>query len=359
MTAGQAGDDLRRDVVSEAAEQRHRRMATANPASMLSASGGRAVEVKAHRCLWSGDYPENSLPAIEECFRELVSRAEIDLHMLRDADFLVLHDSHLDASTNGTGRTGDLSRGDAEALRLRAGGRVTSEKPPLFSEVVSVIADQPSCTLLELDIPDLEPIPWPRVEELVAIVEPIRDKVHVNASDWNARRVLAVNSDLQVGIDPGSYLDWVPSGQEDGEVSANSVRNSYGYFDQHVLGSKLMGLPRHYLFDRLGGLLRLVPGAAEIHLRADLLDKILDDGFPDVIGFLHDRGLLVDAWTINAGRGSWMRQLRRVVDAGADIISSDTPRELTAAWDRFLHTGGSAQDPRRASVSVRAGRPHR
>jgi hypothetical protein len=38
--------------------------------SIVRAPDGRQVPVKVHRCVWNGAYPENSLPAIAECFRE-------------------------------------------------------------------------------------------------------------------------------------------------------------------------------------------------------------------------------------------------------------------------------------------------
>ncbi|MGH2409522.1 MAG: hypothetical protein ACRDGS_04030 [Chloroflexota bacterium] len=38
-----------------------------NPESVIRTVAGGEVRLKAHRCLWSGAYPENSLPAIEEC----------------------------------------------------------------------------------------------------------------------------------------------------------------------------------------------------------------------------------------------------------------------------------------------------
>ena len=44
----------------------------------------RVVELKVHRCLWSGTYSENSPLAIEECAREAVVRVEVDVQLLRD-----------------------------------------------------------------------------------------------------------------------------------------------------------------------------------------------------------------------------------------------------------------------------------
>jgi hypothetical protein len=86
-----------------------------HPESVIRLGGGggggdgdglvpRTVQLKVHQCVWSGDLPENSLPAIQECYRERVARAEIDVAILRDTDFLVVHDLNLAASTDGSGR---------------------------------------------------------------------------------------------------------------------------------------------------------------------------------------------------------------------------------------------------------------
>ena len=69
-----------------------------HPDSVIRAPDGRAVFLKVHRCLWSGEQPENSLPAILECYQARVARAEIDIAMLHDADFLVTHDATLESS---------------------------------------------------------------------------------------------------------------------------------------------------------------------------------------------------------------------------------------------------------------------
>jgi len=59
-----------------------------NPDSLF-AHRGRTVELKVHRCLWSGAYSENSPLAIEECGRENVLRTEIDVQLLRDGEFVL------------------------------------------------------------------------------------------------------------------------------------------------------------------------------------------------------------------------------------------------------------------------------
>lgn len=315
---------------------REARLRAANPRSVLLAGGGRRVEVKAHRCLWSGDHPENSLEAIDECYRERVAHAEIDLHMLADGDFIVLHDELIDASTTGSGRVHDLTRSAAAALRLMAGGRVTGCRPPLFSEVAAYIEGHPSPTLLELDIPAFGPIPWPRAEELARIVEPVRDRVVLNGTDWNMRRLLYVDPDLSVACGPEAYLDWLPDPVSVDDVCPeNCERGAYGYFDRHPLAARRDRDVRDYLFDRMLGIHRLVPGACETHIRAEFLEMMIADGFPEVVGLLHGLGMLVDAWTLNADGGSrWFGRLTRLVGAGVDMVSSDTPGELVSAWER-------------------------
>ncbi|HEY0582230.1 MAG TPA: glycerophosphodiester phosphodiesterase family protein, partial [Chloroflexota bacterium] len=105
------------------------------------------MQLKVHQCLWSGNYPPNSLPAIVECYRAHVARAEIDLAMLADEDFLVAHDLDLARVTDGQGRVDETSRGQAERLHLAHHGVATSERPVLLSEVASAIAREPYPTL--------------------------------------------------------------------------------------------------------------------------------------------------------------------------------------------------------------------
>src|ERR671938_383015 len=124
-----------------------------HPESVLVAPGGRLVQLKVHRCFWSGAYPENSLAAAEECGREHVARAEVDINMLADADFLIVHD------------------------------------------------------------PDLAAWPWPRVEELARLVEGIHERVvFAGCPDWNLRRLLTVDPAMPVGFNPQFYLDHDPQG---------------------------------------------------------------------------------------------------------------------------------------------------
>jgi hypothetical protein len=86
-----------------------------------------------------------------------------------------------------------------------------------------------------------------------------------------------------------------------------------------------------YLGDRLGGILRLVPGAREAHLRLAAFERMMDDGVTDPAGLFHRHGLALDVWTLDAGTPGWRQRLARVLTAGVGIITTNTPRALAKA----------------------------
>ena len=88
--------------------------------------------------------------------------------------------------------------------------------------------------------------------------------------------------------------------------------------------------PAAYLRERVAALLHLVPGIREFHVRLALFEQMEDDGF-NVIAAAHDAGVLVDLWTLDAGTPRWRERLVRALDAGTDILTTNTPRELSRA----------------------------
>jgi glycerophosphoryl diester phosphodiesterase len=301
-----------------------------HPQSVICARDGRQVQLKVHQCVWSGNYPANSLPAIQECYRARVARAEIDLAMLSDEDFLVSHDLDLARVTDGQGRVDETTRSQVGRLHLAHQGAVTSERPVVLSDVAATIAPEPYPTLLELDLKDWKPWPWPRVEELARLLQPIKDRITFGGgADWNLRRLLAVDPSMPMGFTISEYLDWVPEDRRPDGVPG--VRGAYGYLDAHPLAHARLGSTPDYLRDRLGAILRLVPGARDIHVRLQAVERMLDDGLTDLPDLLHARGMLLDVWTLNAGTPNWRVRLDRALGAGVDVITTQTPSELALA----------------------------
>jgi glycerophosphoryl diester phosphodiesterase len=288
-----------------------------NPDSFFRV-GDRTVELKVHRSLWSGRFSENSPLAIAECASERVTRTEIDVRALRDGEFVVLHDDRFDRVTDASGLVPEATAVEATRPRFKDGSH-----PLLFSEAIDLIAasEYPRC--IELDLKDLAPYTWPQAEALVRAVQPVKGRGHFSCpADWNLRRLLMVDPTLLVSLNPHCYIDT----EFDDDVRLPA--GAYGYRDAHPLARQRVSSTADYLRDRFGGIMRLVPGISEAHLRVEMLEHILDDGVVNFADVFHSLGLKLDVWTLDADTPRWRERFARIVAAGADIVTTNTARAL-------------------------------
>jgi glycerophosphoryl diester phosphodiesterase len=293
---------------------------TANPDSFFRVRD-RVVELKVHRCLWSGRFTENSPLAIAECASERVLRTEIDVRAVRDGEFVVLHDDRFDRVTDANGLVRDATATEATRARFKDGSH-----PLLFSEAIELIAAHEYPRHIELDLKDLAPFTRLQAETIARAVQPIKERGHFSCpADWNLRRLLAVDPTLPVSLNPHCYIDT----ELDDEVRLPS--GAYGYRDAHPLARQRVSTTADYLRDRFGGIMRLVPGVLEAHLRVEMFERILDDGVADVAEIFHSLGIKVDVWTLDAGTPRWHERLARIAAAGVDIVTTNTARELATA----------------------------
>jgi glycerophosphoryl diester phosphodiesterase len=291
-----------------------------NPDSFFRV-GDRTVELKVHRCLWSGRYSENSPLAIAECASERVLRTEIDVRATRDGEFVVLHDDRFDRVTDATGLVREATAVEATRSRFKDGAH-----PLLFAEAIQLIAANEYPRHIELDLKDLAPYTRPQAEALARAVQPLKDRGHFSCpADWNLRRLLMIDPTLLVSLNPHCYIDT----ELDDDVRL--PMGAYGYRDAHPLARERLSTTAEYLRDRFGGIMRLVPGLCEAHLRVGMFERILDDGVADIAEVFHSVGLKLDAWTLDAGAPRWRERLERIVAAGVDIVTTNTARELAAA----------------------------
>ena len=276
---------------------RRRALGGANPRSVIPRAD-RIVELKAHRAAWSGTHGENSLAAVRECYAAGVARLEIDV-LFRRGDFMVTHDEP------------------------KRGARL-----PTLGRALEIVAAAPRTpTLLMLDAKGDAPWSNGAVTRLVRLARPLRDRVFVGSpADWNLRRLHAADPALRLAFDPQYYLTWRSRPERlPGRVGA------YGYHDAHPLALRRTGPVAAYLRERFEILLALVPSASEIHLGIGFLARMLRDGF-DVVGFLHDAGVAVDVWTVDAGSPRWRERVGHALAAGVDIITTNTPQALADAF---------------------------
>jgi glycerophosphoryl diester phosphodiesterase len=82
-----------------------------------------------------GVEPENTLRSFIRADREGLDGIELDLHLSKDDELVVMHDATVDRTTDGTGAIADLTL--AELRELDAG---LGERVPVFEEVVDAVS---------------------------------------------------------------------------------------------------------------------------------------------------------------------------------------------------------------------------
>ena len=88
-------------------------------------------------------HPENTLPALLEAARLGAQMIEFDIQLTKDSVMVIMHDDHVDRTTNGTGNVSDIT---FKYIRSLDAGIKKSEKfkgtlIPTFEEVLAVMPD--------------------------------------------------------------------------------------------------------------------------------------------------------------------------------------------------------------------------
>lgn len=97
-----------------------------------------------HACAHRGDNhcaPENTLPAFALAIAKGAHQIEFDLRVTRDEQLIVLHDETVDRTTDGTGKTTDLTLAQLRALDAGSwkGPEFVGTRLPTFREVLSLV----------------------------------------------------------------------------------------------------------------------------------------------------------------------------------------------------------------------------
>ena len=101
------------------------------------------MKIIAHRG-GAGLAPENSLSCIEAGLGcSSVSMIEVDVHLTKDGEVVVMHDPDVDRMTDGSGKIEDMTLGELKALHIiDRNGHPTEERIPTLREVLNLIGDR-------------------------------------------------------------------------------------------------------------------------------------------------------------------------------------------------------------------------
>ncbi len=286
---------------------------------------GRRVLLKYHRLLsGTGAHPPNSVSALREVLEGGAEVIEFDAHALADGHYLLIHDDTLEGATTGTGAVRSSTAASVRSLRLRG----SDEVPALLADVIPILAEHRRPLKVQVDLKDTFPLSADEARHFLRAIAPLCENRYFAVvvsclGDWNLRTLRRLDPALAVGVDILLYLD-VPVP----EFPRLPLRvNVYGYLDDHPLGYLPTTMSvRDYLADRMESLCTLLPEAGEVYLRAEFVLRVLADGLNpvEVIRRRLGAAVRVDAWTLNADQPRAAENLRSLLHAGVDQITTDT-----------------------------------
>lgn len=254
---------------------------------LLAVMGG-VVEAQPKRTLLAAHrggallWPENSLLAFRNAIALGVNFLELDVHLSRDGELVVIHDPTLDRTTTGTDPVRDRTLAELRAFRLKdKDGKFTEETIPTLNEVLALPAPATLRFLVEIKV-DGQRARYPEIEEKVlATLE--RHGVTVRAI------VMAFEPETVRRIR-----------QLTPEVTAGAL---YSKRRLERMGStverELAELPKL--------------GVGFVGLHAALVS-------PEVINQARQAGLLLGVWTVNEAPA-----MERFVSLGVDVLITDRP----------------------------------
>ncbi|MFC2949330.1 glycerophosphodiester phosphodiesterase [Virgibacillus sediminis] len=113
----------------------------------------------------SAHAPENTMAAFEKGFEMKADYVEIDVQMTKDGELVLIHDTTVDRTTDGTGLVGDFTLEEIRQLDAGSwfGEEFAGEKVPTFEELLDAYRGKVGI-LIELKAPEL----YPGIEEKVA-----------------------------------------------------------------------------------------------------------------------------------------------------------------------------------------------
>jgi glycerophosphoryl diester phosphodiesterase len=240
-----------------------------------SAAGPARPRIAAHRggaLLW----PENSLTAFRGALGLGVDLVELDVHLTKDGEVVVIHDPTLDRTTTGRGPVVERTAAELRELALRG----TAEPPPRLAEVLDLLRPTSVGLLLEIKA-EASGAAYPGIEGKVLDLlrtTGLVERTTVMAFEWDTLERL--------------------------RALAPSVR--------------LTGLLGRRGAERIGGVREAVRRLAAIRVDDLGLERTLLT--PDAVAAARAAGLTLGVWTVNEPD-----ELGRALTAGVDYVTTDRP----------------------------------
>ncbi len=161
--------------------------------------------IAAHRG-FSAQYPENTMISFEAAVHTGAQMIELDVTLSKDGEIVVIHDSTVDRTSNGSGPVSCLTL--KELKQLDAGSwfhaRFSGEKLPILKEVLDAFRNR---IFINIEIKGSDALsmflPGVLEEKTVALVEKLNAENRILISSFDAailERVLRINASMAVAL---------------------------------------------------------------------------------------------------------------------------------------------------------------
>ncbi|WP_453991403.1 glycerophosphodiester phosphodiesterase [Bacillus nitroreducens] len=259
-----------------------------------------------------GSYPENTLLSFKKAIEQGVDGLELDVHLTKDGEVVVIHDEALDRTTNGSGWIKDLTL--AEIKQYSAGKKFThldkyekswdSEQVPTLQEVLELLAP----FQIELNI-ELKTYLEPYIgieEKILKIVEQYGREQNVIYSSFHLPSILRIKQ-----LAPSAQIAWLLN---DGVTLPHDYINILDLEALHL--NKSILLPNKEMFQQLQQCNKHFPMNLQVEVE-HILNKLVNVDYETCLQGLHDK---VRVWTVNEPH-----EIEKLVRKQVEAIITDFP----------------------------------
>lgn len=209
----------------------------------------RKVDNVAHRGA-AGYAPENTIAAFDKAVEMKADYIEIDVQRSKDGELVIIHDTTVDRTTDGTGKVKELTLEQLRALDAGSfmGEQFKGEKIPTFEEILDRYHGKVGI-LIELKAPEL----YPGMEESVAqelkernLDHPQNEKIIIQSFNFESmKKMNELLPKVPIGVLTSSITDTSEQALKEFSAYADYFNPHYGIVtkdlvDQvHSLGMKI------------------------------------------------------------------------------------------------------------------------
>ncbi|MDR7238190.1 glycerophosphodiester phosphodiesterase [Neobacillus drentensis] len=199
----------------------------------------RQVETVAHRGA-SGYAPENTIAAFDKGVEMKADYIEIDVQRSKDGKLVIIHDTKVDRTTDGTGYVKDLSFDQIRSLDAGSwkGEQFNGEKIPTFEEVLDRYHGKIGI-LIELKSPEL----YPGIEKMVAqelkernLDKPQNEKIILQSFNFDSMKISnSLLPKVPIGVLTSNRADTTEQALKEFASYADYFNPSYGIVTEELV----------------------------------------------------------------------------------------------------------------------------